>query len=302
MTNSDHTPTPREHELPTGDLAVSSHWVHGVSGATTVPEAKRPLYRLLMDILEDVWVPDLMPAHLARACTDLVEARETVLDIERGHATVDRVGYGMAYCHHVRDAIREHRDREPIHLVAVGCSGSKHHDDGLMPAAERYKGGYWTNKREYYEAFCDDGGKIISAEHGLLDPETPIEYYERVPGDLEGIPVDSSKRLPNGDAVATLLDQWALEVHEGLAAWLEAVAGGIDPRDVVLEILLGEEKYASRLRKRGVFEALRVRGDLAIRFPFRDQPQAQGGIGNQRSWLCDRRDAAAVATDGGHSE
>ena len=119
-----------------------------------------------------------------------------------------------------------------------------------------------------------------------------------MPGDLEGIPVDSDKRLLNGDDVLTLLDQWAIEVHEQLATWLSEAANGIDPRDVHLEILLGETKYAEPLRERGVFDALRVQGDLEI--SFRDEPDAKGGIGKQRGWMCDRVEAAtAVATDGG---
>lgn len=302
MTDNPHTPTPREHDLPNGDLAVSSHWAHGVKDATTVATEDRPLYRLLLEILEDVHVPDCMPARLATACDDLVAVTQAVQRIERGSATIADRRYGMGYCHRVRDAIADYRDRDPIRLVAVGCSGSKHRPDGAIPACELYKGGYWTNKREYYETVGDDA-RIISAEHALLEPDDRIEYYERVPSDLEGIPVDSDARLPNGDAVETLLDQWALEVYEHLQAWLRDSLDPIDPRDVVLEILLGEERYASRLRTRGVFDALAVPSTLEIRFPFRDEPDAKGGIGKQRGWMCDQvASATAVATDGGTRE
>lgn len=290
-------PRPREHDLPNGNLAVSSHWVHGVKDTTTVPAGSRPLYRLLMGILEGVHVPDCMPARLAAECEDLVDVKRAVLNIDRGRSDIGNCGYGMGYCHTVRDAIEEHRDRQPLRLVAVGCSGSKHHDDGLLPSEDRYKGGYWTNKREYYEAFADDA-RIISAEHALLDPDEPIEYYEAVPGDLEGIPVDSDQRLPTGNGVETLLDQWVLEVFEGLQGWLWESLDAIDPRDVVLEILLGEKRYASRLRERGVFDGLSIPSALEIRFPFRDEPDAQGGIGNQRGWMCSQVDAT-IATDGG---
>jgi hypothetical protein len=81
-----HLPRPREHDLSDGDLAVSSHWVHGVRDTTTVVAADKPLYRLLLDILADVHVPDLMPARLATGCEDLVDVKRAVTDIDRGRA------------------------------------------------------------------------------------------------------------------------------------------------------------------------------------------------------------------------
>ncbi|WP_135823001.1 DUF6884 domain-containing protein [Halostella litorea] len=289
-----HVPRPREHGLPSGDLAVSSHWVHGVRDVTTVPAADRDLYRLLMDILGDVWVPDLMPARLATACDDLVAVRDAVDNIDRGRADIGGVGWGMGYCKRVRDAIADYRDRDPLRLAAVGCSGSKFEDDDPMPAKDRYKGAYWVNKRRYYET-CADDGRIISAEHAVLHPGTPIDYYEKTPDDLRGIPIDSDQRLPNGDAVTTLLDRWALDVHEQLAAWLHEAAGGIDPRDVDLEILLGTD-YRDPLAARGVFDALRIPGALAVSFPFQEVEQAQGGLFEQIGWMSD---AVEVVTDGG---
>lgn len=293
-----HVPRPREHDLSGGDLAVSSHWIWGVWDATTVTAEDKPLYRVLRDLLADVHVPDLMPTRLATACKDLVDVREAVENIDRGTADIGGVGWGMSYCYRVRDAIVEYRDRDPLTLVAVGCSGSKHEDDGTMPARDRYKRGYWTCKRRYGETIGDDW-LIISAEHGVLDPETPIEYYERTPDDLQGIPVDSDARLPSGDDVTTLLDQWALDVYEGLSAWLSSVAGGVDPRDVELEVLLGRN-YRDPLDARGVFDALRVRGDLSVRFPFQEVEQARGGQGYQMGWMTDAVDAATeIVADGG---
>ncbi|SDL10114.1 DUF6884 domain-containing protein [Natronorubrum texcoconense] len=292
---------PREHELPNGDLAVTSHWVWGVRDATTVAADDRPLYELLLDVLGGVNVPDCMPARLATTCENLIDVKHAVEDIERGRADIGSVGHGMSYCYRVRDAIADYRDRDPLRLVAVGCSGSKHDVFEPTPAKKLYKGGYWTNKRQYYEAFTttpETHARIISAEHAVLEPDEPIDYYERVPQDFEGIPVDSSKRLPSGDDVDTLLDQWALRVFEGLQSWIRASLDDVDPRDVTLEILLGETKYAEPLRERGVFDGLSIPGTLEVRFPFRDAEGAQGGIGKQRGWMCNQIDAA-VATDGG---
>ncbi|MFP8891867.1 DUF6884 domain-containing protein (plasmid) [Natrialbaceae archaeon A-CW2] len=297
---TDRTPTPREHELPNGDLAVSSHWVHGTKDAVTVPAPKRPLYRLLMDVLEDTDVPDCMPARPVTDCTDLVDVKAAVENIERGRADVGGIGWGMSYCYRVRDAIVSHRDRDPIRLVAVGCSGTKDHSSDPLPAKDRYAGGYWTNKREYYETTGDDG-RIISAEHGLLDPDEPIEYYETHVTDLDDIPVDHDGRLPNGDDVRTLTDLWAFNVHNGLANWLTDAAGDVDPRDVHLEVLLGKD-YESRLRERDVFDGLRIRGDLEIVFPFREV-EGLTGIGKQREWMANTvASASAVATDGGEPQ
>jgi len=283
-------PCPREHELLGGDIAVSSHWVHGVKSATTVAAEDEPLYRLLMDILSDVHVPDLMPARLATGCDDLVEVREAVTDIHRGRADIGGVGWGMNFCYNVRNAIDEYRDRKPLTLVAIGCSGSKYEDEGKMPAKERYKGSYWVNKCRYCET-CGDVGRIISAKHGVLGLDEPIKYYEQVPDDLRGVPVHSRARLPSGDDVTTLLDRWALDVYEGLSSWLSDMTEGIDPRDVELEILLGRP-YREPLEKRGVFNALRVPGELTVSFPFQEVEQAQGGMIQQIDWMSDQVESA----------
>jgi len=293
-----HVPRPREHDLPGGNLAVSSHWVHGARDATTVQAEDKPLYRLLLDILNEAHVPDTMPARLATECDDLVAVRDAVTDIERGRSGIGGCSYGLSYLKAVRRAIDEYRDRDPLTLAAVGCSGSKYKDDDLMRAKERYKGAYWSNKSSYGET-CSDDWCIISAEHSVLHPETPIEYYEKTPDDLRGIPIDSHQRLPNGDAVTTLLDRWALDVYEGLATWLSDAANGIDPRDVELEILLGRA-YREPLEDRGVFDRLRVAGALTVSFPFQEVEQAQGGMFEQIGWMGDEVEAATEAvTDGG---
>lgn len=267
---------------------------------TVVPVADRPLYELLMEILEDCHVPDVMPADLAVVCDDLVEARETVSHPDRGSKCINGPGYGLSYLNEVRRAIEAYRDREPLTLAAVGCSGSKYEDADPMPAKERYKGAYWSNKRGYGET-CADDWVIISAEYAVLDPEGLIKHYEKTPDDLRGIPIDSDQRLPNGDGVTTLLDRWALDVYDGLAAWLSDVAAGIDPRDVELEVLLGQS-YREPLEDRGVFAGLRVPGDLTVSFPFQEVEQAQGGMFEQIDWMGDEVEAATAAmTDGGRS-
>jgi hypothetical protein len=284
-------PTPREHETPTGDIVASSHWLHGVRDDTVVPADSRPLYDLLKTILGDVSLPDCFPARLATEADDLVEAVDLCRDINRGTASIGTVGYGMSYCQRAADAIEAHRDRDPLQLVAVGCSSSKDESDGKLPAADRYEGGYWKNKREYGEVVGDEWG-IISAQYGLLRPDDEIPHYERTVSNLKGIPVDSTQRLPNGDSVDTLLDQWALNVYNGLSEWVRGTIDAVDPRDIELEILLGKS-YQEPLQDRGVFQRLRGRGDVAVSFPFREIDYSDGGgIGTQRSWMCEQVEQA----------
>jgi len=298
---------PREHELPNGDLTVSGmspFFSSTVSNSVVVPEAKRPFYELLFEILETVHVRDCFPANLAVATDDLPEAQRLCRDIDRGSVIINNRAYGMSYSLRAAEAIDEYRDRDPVRLVAVGCSGSKHDGDGrAIPAKYRYKGGYWTNKRDYAETIGDEWS-VISAEFGLLRPDDRIPYYKRVPKHLRGIPVDADQRLPNGERVDTMLDHWALRVYEGLAQWLRAAVDAIDPRDIELEILLGR-KYADPLKDRGVFERLAAPADLEVSFPFRSEVDYSngGGIGNQRSWMVGRVEAAShpLATDGGDS-
>lgn len=267
-----------------------------------VPAEKVDLFNLLDDLrdTEGVRFPETMAADFAVECDDLVDVLDQLDSLDRGLVDANGAGYGMSYVHDLRRAIEVYRDRDPMELVAVGCSSSKHDDECPLPAAERYKGNYWQSKRDYAEA-TGDAWHIISAKYGLLSPTREITEYNRSVGDLEGVPVDSDQRLPSGESVTTLLDRWALRVYEGLTAWLSQTAGGVDPRDVVLEILLGHA-YEDPLRDRGVFDALRARGDVTVSYPFREH-EGLTGIGKQMAWLSDRAEEAAPepVTDGGSS-
>ncbi|WP_066418970.1 hypothetical protein [Halorubrum aethiopicum] len=299
---ADSTPMPREHELPTDDLVVVKEFRGHVSHAVTVDSTDRDLYELLIDILADAGerVRGTFAANIATAFDTLPAAERGLRDIERGGTEIGDRWYGMSITLSAARAIDAHRDRDPLRLAAVGCSGSKYEDDGLLPAEERYKGAYWSNKGGYGE--LRDDWRVISAEHDVLHPETPIAYYERTPDDWRGIPVDSDARLPSGEPVDTRLDLWALTVHEGLAAWIAKTTDDVDPRDVELEVLLGHA-YRDPLEERGVFDALRAPGDLTVLFPFQEVEAAQGGMFEQIGWMSDEIDATtAVATNGGATD
>lgn len=297
---NDHSEVDREHELPNGGLVVANEFCGHVSHAVTVNAEDRYLYELFVVILSEAGerVRGTFAANVATEFDTLPEARDGLLDIHRGGTDVGDRWYGMSITLPAARAIRTYRDRNSLRLAAVGCSGSKRDDDELMPAKKRYKGAYWSNKSGYGE--LRDDWRVISAEHDVLHPEAPIAYYERVPDDWRGVPVDSDARLPSGERVDSRLDLWALNVHEGLAAWIDEETDDVDPRDVELEVLLGQQ-YREPLEARGVFDALRAPSELTISFPLQEVEQAQGGMFEQIDWMSDEIAAAEVATDGGDS-
>lgn len=292
---------PRQHELPNGGFAVVDEFRGHVRHAVTVSPADRPLYELLIEILAeaDTKVRGCFAANVATAFETLPAAERGLRDIDRGGTGIGDRWYGMSITLSAARAIAEYRDRDPLRLAAVGCSGSKYEDDEPMPAKDRYKGAYWSNKRDYGE--IQDDWRIISAEHDVLHPETPIDYYERTPDHWRGVPVHTDARLPSGDAVETRLDHWALDVYEGLSEWMTRVTDDVDPRDIELEVLLGRD-YREPLEDRGVFDVLRADADLTVTFPFQEVEKAQGGMFEQIDWMGDEVEAATEAvTDGGRS-
>lgn len=60
-------------------------------------------------------------------------------------------------------------------IVLVGCGDAK--ADESRPAKEIYTSNYFGLKRRYAEAYGDEWA-ILSAEHGLLDPDVEIEPYD----------------------------------------------------------------------------------------------------------------------------
>lgn len=286
----------RHHELPDGGLAVVEEFCGHVNHAVTVSVADRPLYELLIEIFAeaDIKTRPCLAANLACDVETTVGAADLLADIDRGSVSIGDRSYGMSITLPASRVIERYRDRPPRQLVAVGCSGSKFADPDPLPAEQRYKGAYWSHKRDYGK--LADDYRIISAEHDVLHPREPIHHYDRTPDDWRGVPVDSDGRLPNGDDVGTRLDQWVLDVFYGLSEWIDEATDDIDPRDVELEVLLGRD-YRGVLEDRGVFDALRSPSELTISFPFQEVEQAQGGMFEQIDWMGD--EVSAAATDGG---
>ena len=293
-TNDTRDPSPEITSHDDGSLTVTKDsaipdFIRGERepDSVEVPSEDAALFRILMDVFEGVRLPDLMPARLARECDDTAAVVERLGDVERGHVSVDGAAYGLSYVKAAREAVEEHRDRDPLTLIAVGCSASKR-DVETSRAADLYSSGYWTVKSRYGSEAGDEWG-IIAATYGFSEPDEEIANYDRSVSDIEGIPVDGEGRLPNGDAVTTLLDEWAVDVYEGLSAWIDSVAHPDDPRDVELQVVLGD-RYYDPLAERGVFDALRASGELTVEPVF--QTRDFSGMGKQMGWMNEQVDAA----------
>ena len=252
----------------------------------THPDYDRSVHRHLGHILPRSAFPssayDRLLYQLAIEFDNLPAIVDTLHRPSDDDRTVYDATLGLSYTkpivRHVRSALDE---RPVIDLVAVGCSAAKR--DTTVPARDLYDSAYWTCKRRCGEQAAADW-RIVSAEHGLLDPARVTSPYERTVGDLRGVPVDHPGELPNGEPVTTMLDEWALRVHEGLNQWVRSAVGtSIVPRDVQLVVLLGQS-YEQPLVERDVFDlGGEVSSTVAVRFPWREADLS--GIGEQMSWL-----------------
>lgn len=251
------------------------------------------LERTLRAILPTEDLPDSMPVDLAQECQHLPGVVVLLEDVDRGSVLANRTSYGLSYARRARVAIEEYREAQPTRrLVAVGCSASKR-EDGPVPARDLYRGAYWTCKRRYAETAAD--WRIISAKYGLLHPDVEVAPYERTVEDLRAVPIQSDERLPTGDPVDTLLDQWAHDLHEHLREWVYAAAGtGPAPVDVHLSVILGR-RYHDPLADRGVFAVEDAApSSVVVDHPF--QAEDFAGNGEQMAWLTDRAEALGGAS------
>ena len=68
------------------------------------------------------------------------------------------------------------------HLLLQSCSASKRKADGALPALEMYTGYFYKifDKSIRNDEFRPDVDiAILSAKHGVLDPDDEIEYYDQ---------------------------------------------------------------------------------------------------------------------------
>jgi len=162
----------------------------------------------------------------------------------------------------------------------VGCGDAKH--DGLLPAREKYRSGYFGLKRDFAETFCSRWW-ILSAKFGLLEPDRVIDDYDVSITDDD---VDPARWVEN--VCTTLLD----------VDWPETTEDG---RELVWELYaLAGSDYLEAGDQDGT--ALRVQlpdvtpEHVTIRFPFDDL----AGIGYQNGWLAACRDSGCIVDTANH--
>ena len=70
-----------------------------------------------------------------------------------------------------------------MNLLILGCSATKRHDAGLLPALHRYDGPLYRIIRralaERPQLAARLTIRILSAEYGLISADTPIPDYDR---------------------------------------------------------------------------------------------------------------------------
>ncbi len=146
-------------------------------------------------------------------------------------------------------------DGPRIALVACGASklGTR------ARAADLYTGNLFRHQRAYAERCCDHW-YILSAKHGLVDPDTELDPYECT---LATFSV--AEREAWGDRVVTsFVRQWGDVVN-------------------VTPVLLAGSAYLGALRGKLVQLEHRQDVDVAWRAPI--APLARLGIGLQMAWL-----------------
>jgi hypothetical protein len=163
-------------------------------------------------------------------------------------------------------------------LLVVGCGAAKR--DESVPARDLYTSTYFAKKREYAEVVGNDW-RVLSAEHGLVDPYEVIEPYETSIDDLDE---DELNKLA-GDIGLSLIDLVGDELVAGQGF------GEI--------VVLAGRRYLDPLRDRDTFAA-----GISETVTFPLQQDDLGGIGEQMAWLSKRvsRESAEqmkLVTDGG---
>lgn len=147
-------------------------------------------------------------------------------------------------------------DSGTTRYALLGCGASKR--PGVLPARAKYDSSYFAEKMKFAETFCDRWW-ILSAEHGILRPETEIDDYDTHIGDLSEQEVD----------------HWTRDVYVTLRA-SDAKWVACDQ----LYVLLGKQYINAIQDILDELEDLSV-SPVEVVYPF----EGTEGIGDQRSWL-----------------
>jgi|SRR5271157_1873567 len=147
-------------------------------------------------------------------------------------------------------------DGPRIALVACGATKLPRR----APAKDLYIGPLFRAARAYAETCCDHW-YILSARHGLVDPEADLDPYD------QSLPSDNDELERWGERVCgSLLDDWGTVEN---VTW----------------VLLAGERYLRAVRSTLIQIANGDRNDLMARWNRPEVPLARLGIGLQRQWL-----------------
>lgn len=155
-------------------------------------------------------------------------------------------------------------------IALVGCGSAKVElEEGeTIAAKDLYTSNYFQLKREYAEECCDEW-YILSAKHGLLDPDEQIETYDA------SLSTRSDAYIGYAEA-----DNWAVTTSD-------AIKWDASNRDDDIEyVVLAGEDYAEHIEV--TLESI----EADASFPFRSDDI--GGFGDQMGWLRDTIDATVA--------
>lgn len=83
-------------------------------------------------------------------------------------------------------------------LIVMPCSATKKAVEGQVPFIELYDGPLWKQVHNNWSA---DHVMVLSAEHGLLEPGTEIENYDRLMDETRLVELINEGALDTFDAV-----------------------------------------------------------------------------------------------------
>lgn len=226
--------------------------------------------------------------------------------------------------------MNEHETRSTGTFVLIGCGSAKRDpeddedleeayltpeedyvDEPMWQAKDLYTSGYFGLKNEYREYMTEwdtelDGhaSAILSAEFGIVYPDTPLPYYDTNAKKLpkQEAPPDAPDLRPDGEPVETKADAWARKVAGELETWTQLGVTDNSGQSMCdrLLILAGETNYTGPLRERGTFDGLsnldHTGPGLAVEpeFPFNEIDAS--GIGDQMGWLGDVNEKLSETT------
>jgi hypothetical protein len=161
-------------------------------------------------------------------------------------------------------------------LLVLACSARKHRIPHPVPAWYRYDGVLYRlcKSLEAHHRFPPDVHvRIISAEHGLLTPETPIAWYDRR---LDPARAAEIRRSVTRALCRAVEEHRVSEVYLALGRRYRSVVGALPPHAQVRGTPAGIGTMQSRLR-RWLAAASSAAPQLSLELPGMHPPPPPNG-------------------------